>query len=51
MFNKSCCYTSGVADIHVVIFNPNGILVMNVRDDCLDDSTEEGELKGVENKL
>ena len=24
---------------------------MNVRDDCLDYSTEEGELKGIENKL
>ena len=44
-FDKSCCYLSGGADI--VIFNSNGILVMDVKDNSLDDSTEEGELKGV----
>lgn len=41
-FDRSC-YILGGADI--VIFNPNGILVMDVQDNCLDDdSTEEGEL-------
>jgi hypothetical protein len=44
-YDKSCCYISGGADI--VLFNPNGILVVNVDDKTLDDSTEEGELKGV----
>ena len=49
---RTCfCLTSRVICrevlIIIVIFSPNGILVMDVRDDCLDDSTEEGERKGV----
>lgn len=45
LFDKSCCYISGGADI--VVSNPHGILVLDVREGYLDDSTEEGELKGV----
>ena len=44
-FDKSCCYISGGANI--VFFNPSGVFVVDVRDNTLDDSTEEGELKGV----
>ena len=30
-----------------MIYDPNGILVMDIQDKTLDDSTEEGELKGI----
>ena len=31
----------------MVIFNPRGSLVVDVQDNTLDDSTKEGDLKGV----